>query len=550
MAVLFKSLADYRPAFVTDDLIAGLTLAAIAIPEQMATARLGNFEPQFGFYAFLAGAVAFLVFGGSRYLSAGADSTITPIFAGGLALLAGGAPGHMGALAAGLALWIGLWLTIGGLFKMGFIADLLSVPVTTGFLAGVSLHILVSQLPAAMGIEGPPGTMLEKLAGLVTQLPHSNPYTWLIGLGVLAIVIVSERISARIPGALIGLVLATLITFYGHLQGKGVSVLGAFSGHLPSVGLPMLSFKDYLALVPMSLIIALVVMVQSAATTRSFPSQANEPPDVDQDFIGVGVGNLLAALFGTFAINASPPRTAIVSETGGHSQLAGLFAAALVLLVLLYGGALLAFIPHAALAGILIFVALRIFRLPVMARLLMQTKPEFLLMAATFLAIILLPIERGVAVGIILSLLNGLWSVSRARALEFFPIPGTTIWWPPQPQMPAVSVPGILVIGFQAPLSFLNAYGFRRDVLAALAHRGEGVHLLVLEASSILEIDYTAAQILQDVVRQCRARGTNFAIARLESLRAQAALQRFGIDSLIDKDHIFQSVAEAIANKK
>src|SRR6202051_3842997 len=218
---LFRSLNAYRLSFLTHDLFAGLTLAAIAIPEQMATARLGGFSPQIGFFAFLAGSLAFAVFGSNRFLSCGADSTITPIFAGGLAALAASGTPEYQVLAAALALMVGLLLLAAGIFRLGWIADLLSIPVTTGFLAGISVHILISQLPGILGQPSPDGPMLQRLAILAAHLNQTNPFTLLLGLGVLAVVALSERIDARIPGALIGLLLAGGGTALFGLAGRG-----------------------------------------------------------------------------------------------------------------------------------------------------------------------------------------------------------------------------------------------------------------------------------------------------------------------------------------
>ena len=290
---VFGSLRAYRLQFLSRDLFAGLTLAAIAIPEQMATARLGGFAPQIGFLAFLAGSLAFAAFGGNRFLSCGADSTITPIFAGSLALLAAsGSPDYL-VLAAALALMVGLLLLAAGIFHLGWIADLLSIPVTTGFLAGISAHILISQLPAILGLPAPQGPMLQRLAMLAAHLGETNIFTLAIGLGVLGIITVSERIDARIPGALIGLVLASLAVVLAGLESRGVSVLGAVAVALPSPAIPLVTTGNLASLVSLSLIIAVVVMVQTAATTRSFPSDPDEPPDVDRDFIGVGVGGIV-----------------------------------------------------------------------------------------------------------------------------------------------------------------------------------------------------------------------------------------------------------------
>jgi len=543
---VFGSLSGYRLQFLARDLFAGLTLAAIAIPEQMATARLGGFAPQIGFFAFVAGSLAFAAFGSNRFLSSGADSTITPIFAGGLAALAAaGSPDNL-TLAAALAVMVGFFLFAAGIFRLGWIADLLSVPVTVGFLAGISAHILISQLPVILGLPAPEGPILQRVATLAEHLDQTNGFTLVIGIGVLAIIALSEQIDARIPGALIGLALAGAAVVLLRLESRGVGVLGAVSVKMPALAVPFISAANLTGLVSLSLIISIVIMVQTAATTRSFPSDPNEPPDVDRDFVGVGIGSVLSGLIGSFPVNASPPRTAVVSETGGHSQVAGIAAVAIVIALLAFGASLLHRIPNAALAGVLLFVALRIIRFRQIATIFRQSLGEFLLILLTAAAIIVLPIEQGVGLGIALSLLHGIWSTTRARVLVFERVPGTSIWWPSSPILPGEREPGIIVAGFQAPLSFLNAYHFRRDILTALKSSPQKVRLLVLEATGIVEIDFTAAQILTEIIRQCHADGIDFAIARLESLRAHDAMARFGIEAVLGPDRQFHSVEEAV----
>jgi sulfate permease, SulP family len=546
---VFRSLAGYKPAFLSRDLFAGLTLAAIVIPEQMATARLGGFAPQIGFFAFVAGSLAFAAFGSNRFLSSGADSTITPIFAGGLAALAASGSPDYAVLAAGLALMVGVMLTAAGIFRLGWIADLLSIPVTIGFLAGISVHILTSQLPGILGLPVPEGSTLQRLATLAEHLEQANVFTLVIGLGVLAIIALSEKISPRIPGALIGLVLAGAAVVLLHLEDRGVSVLGAISVDMPALALPLVSSGRLASLLSLGLIISVVVMVQTAATTRSFPTDPNEPPDVNRDFIGVGIGSIFSGLIGAFPVNVSPPRTAVVSETGGRSQIAGLAAVAIVVALLAFGTALLQRIPNAALGGVLLFVALRIVRLRQIIAVCRQSLGEFLLILLTAAGIIVLPIEQGVGIGIALSLLHGIWSTTRARVQPFERVPGTSIWWPVSARLPGEQEAGVIVVGFQAPLSFLNADNFRRDILAAIKSSPKKIRLVVLEATGIVEIDFTAAQVLIDVIRQCHADGVDLAIARLESERAQAAITRFGIDALLGPDHLFHSVEEAISGR-
>lgn len=541
---VFRSLRSFHLSDLPGDLIAGLTLAAIAIPEQMATARLGHFPPQIGFLAFIAGSIGFAMFGANRFLSCGADSTITPIFAGGLLLMAASTSPQYAELAVALALLVGILLMLASVFRMGWIANLLSVPVTVGFLAGISVHIIVSQLPGVLGLPAPQGPMFERIVELARQSGAANGYTLAIGLGVLAIVAGAEAVSAKIPGALIGLVAATIAVIAGGLESRGVAVVGAVPSTLPMPSLPAIAPEQWAKLVPLALLIAIVVMVQTAATTRAFPSEPDQPADVDRDFLGAGAGSLLASLFGAFPVDASPPRTGIVSETGGRTQLSGLFAAAIVFALLAFGATLLRHVPDAALGGVLLFVALRIIRLKQIVLICRQSFAEFLLVVATAAAIIVLPIEQGVAVGIGLSLLHGIWTITQARLIDLEHVPGTTIWWPAGAHIAGERRADVAVVGLQAPLSFLNAENFSADVQNTL--KSAAPKLLVLEASGIVEIDFTAAQMLLELAGECRKQGVTLAVARLESPRAQQAFERFGIYGALPREHVFHSVDEAV----
>ena len=541
---IFRPLQGVKLGGVGIDLAAGLTLAAIAIPEQMATARLGGLAPQIGLFAFVAATLGFIVFGSNRVLSAGADSTIAPIFAGSLAGMAAVGTPLYGELAAVLALMVGALVAIAGVVKLGWIADLLSSPVLTGFLAGIAIHIVISQAPAALGLPEGSGHVYDRVAQIAGEAGRINWTAAAIALGVFAVTFGAEKLNPRIPGALIGLVGATILSAMLALGAQGLPLLGALPSGLPTPTLPRLHPESLVPLVGLAGVIALVVMVQTAAVTRSFSAGAADP-DVDRDYLGVGVGGVVAGVFGAFPVNASPPRTAAVSEAGGRSQIGGLAAAAAVLLLAAFGGKLLADTPTAALAGVLFFVAQRIFHGRDFVRLAERTPAEFGLAVLTMLLIVLLPIQTGVAIGIFFSLGHGVFTITRARLIPLERVPGTTVWWPVTPDGHGETDAQVMVAAFQAPLSFINAYTFRRDVERALAARG-AARLLVLEASSIVEIDFTASQILIEVIGLAHADGVDFAIARLESVRAQAAMRRFGVTDALGADRLFNSVEQAI----
>ena len=511
----------------------------------MATARLGGFAPQLGLLAFVAASLGFAAFGSSRQLSAGADSTITPIFAGGLAALAAAGVAGYGPSAALLALMVGLLLILAGLFRLGWMADLLSKPVLTGFLAGIALHIVLSQAPALLGLPEDKGDVYHRLSRLWSQAHDIRLAPLAVGLGVFGLTLLFEKLSPRFPGALVALAAATVLTAALKLEDQGVAVLGRVAFSPPVLALPPVSLHQLLALFSLAFVTALVVMVQTAATSRAFPPDSGDP-NVNRDYLGVGAAGVLAGLVGAFPVNASPPRTAVVFQAGGRSQLSGLLAAGLIAILALFGADMLGGAPTAALAGVLLFVAQRIFRVRVFAGLIGRSPAEFSLAVLTGLLIFLLPIQTGVAIGDFLSLAHGVFTITRTQLIPFEHMPGGTIWWPASPSHGDQLTPGVMVMGFQAPLSFLNAYVFRRSVMKAIAQAPPGTRLFVLEAGSLVEIDYTASEVLLDVIQCARNAGIDFSVARLESVRAQAAFDRFGVTALLGPNHIFQSVDAAV----
>jgi len=542
--VLIGAFRGWTPALLASELVVGLTLAAITIPEQMATAKLAGFAPQVGFYAFIGATIGFAALGASRLITAGADSTISPIFAGSLAVLAAGSASMHASAATTLALIVGAMLIVGGLLKLGWIANLLSRPVVTGFLVGIAVHIMVSQLPSFFGIAQSGGDLVTQVESIARNFSAINPFTAAIGAGVLAAVVVAEHISARVPGALIGIAVATLIVLGLDLESRGVAVVGGLPGGLPR---PTAPTADHLRqLVPLALIVTLVIMMQTATVAKSFHDAAGDDPDVDRDFLGIGAGNMVAAVFGSFPVNASPPRTAVVAEAGGKSQLAALVAAGLVLALVLWGGALLAHVPEAALAGVLLFVAYRIVHVDTIVKIVQQAPIESLLILLTAAAIIVLPIQTGVAMGIALSLAHGVGMTIRTRPVELHRLPGSTVWWPPETAARGERQAGVAVIAFQAPLLFANADAFKRAMISMIDEHKHTLRLVVLEASGIADIDFTAAAALTQVIEHCHAAEIQFALARLESVRAQRALERLGVLAALGTGNLFHSAEDAV----
>ncbi len=534
--------------WLANDAVAGLVLVAIAIPEQLATARLAGFPPDAGLYAFVVATVAFAALGANRYLSAGADSTIAPIFAASLgAIVATGSAGYL-AEAGALALLVGAILAIVGFARAGWLADLLSVPVTVGFLAGIAFRIVVGQLPALLGIATSARVPLAVLAEVLVHLRDANPVTCALGIGVLVVTLVCARISERIPGALLGLIASGIAVAALGLRARGVAVLGRLDVRLPVPHVPAIAHpSQILAIAPLALVVAAVCVLQTSAVARSFPGDTSANAGVDADFVALGLGNALSGFVGAFPVDASPPRTALVHGAGGRSQLSGLVAVAALIAIVAFFASFAAYVPEAALAGVLVTIGARIFRVGDMRKIVRFSPNEIYLVLAGALLVIVLPIQTGMLLAIVLSLAHGVTLVMWPASTQLFRVPDTTIWWPPTGEKKTVEVPGVVVFAPAAPINFTNADFVIEKLSAAVAasNARAPVTLCVIEASGMTDIDYTGSQALQAAIAKLRARHVDVALARLIATRARAAAERSGLLALVGADHVFLSVEEA-----
>jgi MFS superfamily sulfate permease-like transporter len=316
---------------------------------------------------------------------------------------------------------------------------------------------------------------------------------------------------------------------------------------LPRLALPALPDMDQLSrMVQLALVVAMVCIMQTAAVAGTFPSDEGKPDNVSRDFAGVGAGSILAGLIGAFAVDSSPPSTAIDHESGGRSQIASLTAVALMIALAVLAAGLMAYVPHAALSGILVYIALRIFRLDEMMRIYRRSAPEIALVAASAGLVIALPIETGMLLAIVLSFVHSLYIIARPYCVELARVPGTTVWWPPGPGGQGEHEAGVLVFAPAAPLNFTNAERICGEIKSAIAAKSSPVKLLVIEANGIIDIDYTGSQILTRTVTELRARSIVVAIARLSDNRAQTQARRTGLIDTIGPDHVFLSVEEAV----
>jgi SulP family sulfate permease len=528
---------ETRAARLRADILAAVTLAAIAVPEQLATAQLAGVPAGQGIAVFAVASLIMAIFARNRSLSVGADSTIAPVLVAASAVAA--LPGTMALLAA----MVGVILLAVVLFRLEGIARLLSMPVATGMMAGIATHIIVGRLPTALGLDAVPAGVGETLRAVWHQLPEALLAPLAMTVLVACVCLAGRALDRRLPAPLIAIAAAAGIAALIDPDGL---LFRRSAGDDLSLGLtlPMVAPGTALVLLPTALTVAFLCLFQTTVVLRE---GADETPGLRRNaFACVGLSNVASAAIGGFAVNASPPRTEIVLETGASGQVVGLCAALIGLAVLLLAPGLLRLLPNAALAGVLVFVALHIFPLVRLRRLIRHSPAEAGIALATTLFVTILPLQYGAPLAILISLLHATLPLFAAQVVELRQIPGTTIWWH-RPDIAQDSTNGhILVLGFTSPVNFANAEGIASEIRAFVARRAHPPRVLVLEGAGLLSVDMTGADRLCALVRDLQDAGIEVGMARVESDRAREQIARNGLLDVLGRERMFTSVAQAV----
>jgi SulP family sulfate permease len=527
---------ETRAARLRTDIVAAVTLVAIAVPEQLATAQLAGVRAGQGIAVFAAASLVMAVFARNRSLPVGADSTIAPVL---VAASAGAAlPGSMALLAA----MVGVILIVVALFRLEGIARLLSMPVATGIMAGIATHIIVGRLPTALGLDAVPASVVETLRGVWHQLPETQFAPLGLTVLVASLCLAGRALDRRLPAPLIAIAVAAGIAALIDPDGL---LFRRSAGDDLSLGLALpMPPGTALALLPTALTVAFLCLFQTTVVLRE---GADETPGLRRNaFACVGLSDLASAAIGGFAVNASPPRTQIVRETGASGQVVGLCAALIGLAVLLLAPGLLRLLPNAALAGVLVFVALHIFPLVRLRRLIRHSPAEAGIALATTLFVTILPLQYGAPLAILISLLHATLPLFAAQVVELRQIPGTTIWWH-RPDIASNGTNGhILVLGLTSPVNFANAEGIASEIRTFVARRAPAPRVLVLEGAGLLSVDMTGADRLSALIRELQDAGIRVGLARVESDRARDQIARSGLLEVLGRERMFTSVAQAV----
>ncbi|OBB97782.1 SulP family inorganic anion transporter [Mycolicibacterium peregrinum] len=532
-----EQFTGYQRSWLRGDVLAGVTVAAYLVPQVMAYATVAGLPPVAGLWAALVPMAVYALLGSSRQLSVGPESTTALMTATALAPLAIGDPARYAAMSAVLALLVGAICLTAGLCRLGFLADLLSRPVLIGYMTGVAVIMISGQLGKVTGEDVTGDEFIDQVRSFIKELPSLHVPTVILSATVLALLLVLYRLSPRFPGPLVAVLAATAAVWLFSLDDKGIRVVGGIPAGLPSPALPPVPLTELLALVIPAVGIAVVAFSDNALTARTFAARKGQTIDANAELRALGVCNLTAGVTQGFPVSSSGSRTALGDAVGSRTQLYSLVMLATVLVVMLAGRDLLEHFPMAALGALVVYAALRLIDVAEFRRLARFRRSELVLAVATTVAVLGLGVLYGVLVAIALSLMDALRRIARPHDSILGYVPGIAGMHDVDDYPEAVSVPGLVVYRYDAPLFFANAEDFRERALAAVAEAHDPVEWFVLNAEAQVDPDLTAVDALEQLRRELTAQGVVFAMARVKSdlrddLVAAGFLDRVGADRI------------------
>lgn len=522
---------EYQRAWALPDLVAGVVLVALLVPQGMAYAGLAGMPPVTGLYATVIALLAYALVGPSRTLILGPDSALSPlVFAAVTPLVAVGASANDRVVFASmLALLMGALCVAAGLFRLGIIGELLSSPMRVGFMNGIAVVVLVSQLPELFGFSTDADGVVDEVRAFVEGVADGRTNTTALAIGATSLLVIvgAYVLDRRIPGVLIAVVGATLAVALFDLEARGIAVVGQVPQGFPRPEWPGVSLADTWKLFVGAIGLAFVTIADTVALSRSFAGRG-EDVDGDQELVAVGAANAAAGLFQGFPLCASSSRTAVAQSTGAKSQLTGIVGAAGILVLLVALPGITDDLPEAALAAIVVAASLAIFELRPFFRLLRVRRSEFLLAAATFAGVVFVGVLQGIAIAAALSLANFVRRAWRPYTAVLGRIDRRKGYHDVGRHPEARQIPGLVILRFDAPLFFANVGYFVDRIDALVADRDEPVRRVIVAAPAISDIDTTAADALDQLVDRLRARSVDLVFAQLKG-PVKDRLDRYGL---------------------
>jgi sulfate permease, SulP family len=542
---IFGGLRPFKPREAGRDAIAGVTLASMNIPQVLGYTRIAGTPVVTGLYTVLLPLVAFAVFGSSRHLVVAADSATAAIFSASLSHMAKPASEAYMSLVALVALLTAGFLLLARIFKLGFLADFLSRTVLVGFLTGVGFQVGIAMLGDMFGLEVPSHRTLIQVQQILHGLPGINLPTLGLSALVTGSILLGDRLSPRLPVALVAVVGMIAASASFHFADRGIAVIGPVPGGLPSIKLPEVSLDEIRALLPVAASCFVMIIAQSAATSRVYAVRHDERVDEDADILGLAAANAAAAVSGAFVVNGSPTQTAMADSAGARSQVAQLVFASIVLLVLLFLTGPLQYLPRCVLASIVFTIAAGMVDVQGLRAIFRESRGEFYLAVFTAAAVVAIGVEQGVLMAIILSLIRHVRHSYRPHTMVL--APNATGRWAPAPATPGSETePGLIVYRFGADLFYANDNRFADEVRALVERAPAPVRWFIVDAGAITDIDYSAAQSLRDLLDDLDRQGVHVVFARV-SPYLRSDMDRHGVTAAVGEAQVFTTLHEAIA---
>jgi high affinity sulfate transporter 1 len=542
------AVSTYQRSWLSKDIVAGLVLASLLVPQGMAYAELAGLPAITGLYTSILCLIAYAVFGPSRILVLGPDSSLGPMIAATILPLAGagGDPARAIALASALAILVGAFMLIGAWAKLGFIADLLSKPTQIGYLNGLAITILVGQLPKLFGFSTDAEGLINETVAFVQGVMDGMtvPAAVAIGLfGIVLMLVLARRLPA-LPGVLIAVVASMIVAIVFDAAARGVALIGVLPVGLPAPALPRIDASDVPLLLGGAVAIAIVALADTISVSTAFAARTGQDVRPNQEMVGIGAANVAAGLFQGFPVSTSGSRTAVAERAGAKSQLTGLVGAAVIAVMLVFLPGLFQYLPQPTLAAVVIVASLSLADIPGMRRLWRQRRTEFWLAAIAFAGVALFGILVGIAVAVVLSILAVFQRAWNPYRTVLGDVPGVPGYHDVTRYPNAEQVPGLVIYRFDGPLIFANSKTFQREVLE-LARAEPPPRWIIIAAEPMTDVDTTAADMLEDLHGDLDAVGVRLVFAEMKDAVRQR-IESYGLDWVRDRDAFYPTVSEAV----
>ena len=541
---MLGGLLPFKAREALKDAFAGVTLASMNIPQVLGYTGIAGTPVVTGLYTVLLPLVAFAVFGSSRHLVVAADSATAAIFSSSLSRMAPLASEKYMALVGMLTLLTAGLLLLARVFKLGFLADFLSRTVLVGFLTGVGIQVGIAMLGGMLGVNVISHRTLGQLWEVVRGAPALSPQTTALSIFVVASILLGRRFAPRFPVSLVVVVGTIAASAWFHLSKRGFAVIGPVPGGLPSLKWPDANWRETLDLLPVAGSCFVMIIAQSAATSRAYATIFKERVDQDADILGIAAANAAAAVSGAFVVNGSPTQTAMADQAGARSQVAQLAFAAVVLVVLLFLTGPLQYLPHCVLASIVFTIAVGMINVQGLSDIRRESPGEFLLALFTAAAVPAIGVEQGILLAIALSLVQHVRHSYQPHTMVL--APGVTGRWEPAPATPGSQTePGLIIYRFGADLFYANADRFADEVRSLVDKAPASVRWFVLDAGTVTDLDYSAARTVRDLLGELTAKNVGVMFARVNTY-LRADLDKHGISAKLGEARIFATLHEAI----